>query len=112
MSFAQRFLNSSGNAGTGLSVPEARRGCYLTDGLHLYLALGAVGDDAGLIGLEDCYTLEVILVPVEELDFLELVSPGPAAAGDGTAQGGVPPGGAPGRRLADADFGERVSGRL
>ena len=75
MSFAQRFLNSAGGTEPALSTPEAPRGCYLSDGLHLYLALGAVGDGTGLVGLEDCYTLEVILVPIEELDFLEVINP-------------------------------------
>lgn len=109
MSFAQRFLNSAGSTEPALSTPEAPRGCYLSDGLHLYLALGAVGDATGLVGLEDCYTLEVILVPIEELDFLEVINPQEL---DGTPGVDGSPGASGHGGVQRARFGERLSGRL
>lgn len=50
------------------SVPEPSR--YVTDGLNLFRLLGPVGDvvDGGVVPLEDCRSLDVVLLPVD--DFL------------------------------------------
>ena len=50
--------------GTPRSPASAR---YLTDGLHLYRNLGPVDGSYELIGLEDCLSLEVLLVSSAEL---------------------------------------------
>lgn len=48
-------------------------GQYLTDGVHLYRIAETVGDaDVSMIGLEDCRTLEVVLVASEEFPRLHL----------------------------------------
>jgi hypothetical protein len=112
MSFARRFINPSSDSGTELSVPEVRRGCYVTDGVHLYYALGPVGDSTGLVGLEDCYSLDVILVPVEELDFLEPVSFDGDGEPGGAKREGRPARGQAGDGQQAAVLGEHYSTRL
>jgi hypothetical protein len=45
-----------------------RVGRYLTDGVSLYRFLGAVSGGLGeMVGLEDCRSLEVTLLPIGEL---------------------------------------------
>jgi hypothetical protein len=47
-------------------LDEADTGCagrYVTDGVHLYRLLEPLGEDAhGLTGVEDCRSLEIVLV--------------------------------------------------
>ena len=52
---------------------------YLTDGVELYRLLGAVaGGACELVGLENCRSLEIVLVPVAEFrDRWRTVSWGP-----------------------------------
>ena len=41
---------------------------YLTDGVHLYRFLGAIDSGIGeMIGLENCSSLDVMLLPIGEL---------------------------------------------
>jgi hypothetical protein len=49
-------------------LPEAPSPEYLTDGTRLYRCLGTVSDAGDeLIGLEDCRTLSIALVPFGNL---------------------------------------------
>jgi hypothetical protein len=52
--------------------PQAAR--YLTDGSNLYRIVDGLGSSFGetVIGLEDCRTLEVILIALEDLRALGL----------------------------------------
>jgi hypothetical protein len=52
--------------------PQAAR--YLTDGSNLYRIVDGLGSSFGdtVIGLEDCRTLEVILIALEDLRTLGL----------------------------------------
>jgi hypothetical protein len=52
-------------------------GRYLTDGVNLYRAVGTFGETAatGLVGLEDCRSLDVILFAPEHLSRLRTVEP-------------------------------------
>lgn len=52
---------------------DDERGRYLTDGVHLYRAIGAFGEAGGLVGLEDCRSLEVILLRAEDVRRLRAV---------------------------------------
>ena len=55
----------AGDAGGGA---EDDAGSYLTDGVNLYRVLGAIPSGMGeMVGLENCRTLDVALVPVGEL---------------------------------------------
>ncbi|HEX5194984.1 MAG TPA: hypothetical protein VFW09_19475 [Solirubrobacteraceae bacterium] len=67
------------------------RARYLTDGAHLYRNLGRLDGSQELIGLEDCMSLEVLLVGRDELldGRVQVVDAGPAhehALGDGEAE--------------------------
>lgn len=43
-------------------------GCYVTDGVHLYRLLEPLDEDAdGLTGIEDCRSLEIVLVPTGDV---------------------------------------------
>jgi|SRR5450631_3513003 hypothetical protein len=55
---------------------------YLTDGVELYRLLGAVARGAcELIGMENCRSLEIVLVPIAEFrDRWRMVSWGPQEA--------------------------------
>jgi hypothetical protein len=46
---------------------DTERGRYLTDGVHLYRAVGTFGEAAKLVGLEDCQSLDVILLAAKEV---------------------------------------------
>ena len=47
---------------------DARTGGYLTDGVELYRSLGAITlDPCQMIGLENCRSLDVILIAADEL---------------------------------------------
>lgn len=50
------------------SLPEPGR--YVTDGLNLFRLMRSVGDmvDGGVVALEDCRSLDVVLLPID--DFL------------------------------------------
>lgn len=52
---------------------------YLTDGQALYRYLGIVDDSAAVVGLEDCCSLEIMLVAVEQLQRAQLRVVTPAA---------------------------------
>jgi hypothetical protein len=66
---------------------DGRPGSYLTDGTRLFRLLGRFpGGDRGLAGLEDCRSLELVLLPAEELRQLSLrpvVARGPVPRGEG-----------------------------
>ena len=49
-------------------LPPGLAGRYLTDGRHLFRCLGAIPGAMGqMVGLEDCRSLEVALVPIGEV---------------------------------------------
>jgi len=82
MTFPKLTINSNRDAHEARRLPRhhvARKdgGRYLTDGIHLYRAVGTVGETAatGLIGLEDCRSLDVILVAPENINQLRTVEP-------------------------------------
>jgi hypothetical protein len=60
--------------------PEAAR--YLTDGTNLYRVVDALRGSRGhaVVGVEDCRSLELILLPADELRALRLRPVRPAAA--------------------------------
>jgi hypothetical protein len=48
------------------SLPDVGR--YLTDGVNLYRFLGAIPGAAGVMaGIENCRSLDIMLVPIDEL---------------------------------------------
>jgi hypothetical protein len=51
--------------------PRFLPGSYHTDGQRLLRIVGEVSDDA-LCAVEDCRNLELLLIPVDELDSLRL----------------------------------------
>ena len=55
---------------------------YLTDGINLYRVMDAPRDSRGhaVVGVEDCRSLELILLPADELRALRLRPVCPAAA--------------------------------
>ena len=54
---------------------------YLTDGVNLYRFVGEIGSGIGqLIGLEDCWSLEVVLLPIGDLRARRLRAVVPAGA--------------------------------
>jgi hypothetical protein len=51
-------------------TPDQRGGAgvYLTDGIELYRSLGAIGPGpCQMIGLENCRSLDVVLIAVDEV---------------------------------------------
>jgi hypothetical protein len=55
-------------------------GLYLTDGVFLYRVVRVVGSGRGeMVELEDCYLLDVVLVPIGEVRArrLRVVTPAP-----------------------------------
>ncbi len=41
---------------------------YMTDGMNLYRVVGEFdGGDGPMVGIEDCLSLEVVLLPVDEM---------------------------------------------
>ena len=55
---------------------------YLTDGVHLYRFLGSLATRAGgMIGIENCRSLDIMLVPADDLDQGHLRAVG-SAGGD------------------------------
>jgi hypothetical protein len=69
------------------------RGVYLTDGTHLYRELGGL-DDAGppMVLLENCHSLDILLVTAEQRAGLTPVSPRPAQRRRLVAAGAAQPG--------------------
>jgi hypothetical protein len=65
---------------------DGRPGNYLTDGTRLFRFLGRFPSGGRcLAGLEDCHSLELVLLPVEDLGRLSLrwvIAGGPAPHGD------------------------------
>jgi len=62
---------------------------YLTDGIELYRLLGAVTDGvSALVGVEDCRSLQIMLIPISELGtrFHAVLPSNPA---DGPNQAGM-----------------------
>ena len=57
--------------GRPVEQPRFAPGSYLTDGHRLLRIVGGVPDDA-LCAVEDCRSLELILIPVDELASLPL----------------------------------------
>ncbi len=56
-------------------------GLYLTNGVFLYRVVGVTGNGMGeMVALEDCYWLDVVLVPVRDVRArrLRVVTPAPA----------------------------------
>lgn len=50
------------------AVADEDCGRYLTDGVNLYRFLGAMASGMGeMVGLENCRSLDVMLVPIGEL---------------------------------------------
>jgi hypothetical protein len=46
----------------------AQTGRYLTDGINLFRCVGMIASGMGqMVGLEDCRSLEVVLLPIGEL---------------------------------------------
>lgn len=72
---------ASTSGAAGASGAEASQ--YFTDGVNLFRALGWLDDGpAGLVILEDCYSLVVLLVESDEAARLEIV---PCATNAGCA---------------------------
>ena len=72
MSWLSQTERTSGVPPVAESGTAAERadqpGRYLTDGINLYRCLGTIASGPGqLVGLEDCRSLEVVLVPVGDL---------------------------------------------
>jgi hypothetical protein len=64
---------------------DAQAGSYLTDGVNLYQSLSAiVRGPSHMVGLEECRSLDVVLIPIEELHNrgLRPVIPASAAANE------------------------------
>lgn len=61
---------------------DTASGRYLTDGRRLFRHLGHLGDPLrdGLVQLEDCRSLDVVLVPWDEFRDLRLRTVRPEAA--------------------------------
>jgi hypothetical protein len=67
------FSTGAGDAQTAAEL-DGRPGQYLTDGANLYLLLDTVHGGLGeMISLEDCRSLEVMLLPVGVLHALREV---------------------------------------
>ncbi len=63
-------IAQTGAAADGYAVVDhaGRRSRYLTDGVDLYRCLGAVAGGMGqMVGLENCHSLDVLLLPIGEL---------------------------------------------
>jgi hypothetical protein len=56
---------------------------YLTDGVTLYRVGGILGNPGQFVALENCHTLEVILLPLKELEVRRLCAVIPASADSG-----------------------------
>ena len=66
----------------GNALDHAQAGDYLTDGVELYRSLGAITPDpCQMIGLENCLSLDVLLIAVDELHRRGLRPVIPAATG-------------------------------
>lgn len=61
---------------------EREAGRYLTDGINLYRVVDALRGSRGhpVVGVEDCRSLELILLPADEFRALRLRLVRPAAA--------------------------------
>ncbi|MGD0196735.1 MAG: hypothetical protein ABSC56_02335 [Solirubrobacteraceae bacterium] len=71
----------SSQRAVGLTAVDITADYYVTDGEGLYRTLGPTADIADrLICLEDCITLEVVLVPIATVLALEPVAPAAVAA--------------------------------
>ncbi|HEU4703296.1 MAG TPA: hypothetical protein VFS37_12510 [Conexibacter sp.] len=42
-------------------------GCYVTDGVHLFRLLDDADDDQTMVAVEDCRSLEIVLVHADDL---------------------------------------------
>ena len=75
--------SSAGDAPPAVRVGvEREAGRYLTDGINLYRVVDALRGSRGrpVVGVEDCRSLELILLPADELRELRLRPVRPAAA--------------------------------
>jgi hypothetical protein len=69
LSRTKREIPTHGRA-RGAAIAEHARQAdhYLTDGVNLYRSLGAIAGALGqMVGLEDCRSLDVQLLPIGEL---------------------------------------------
>jgi hypothetical protein len=74
-SVSPRFAEAAGTIADHTGQP----GRYLTDGVALYRFLGAVTSGLGeMVGLEDCRSLDLILLPIGELHARRLRTVSPA----------------------------------
>ena len=63
-----------------LLLPPGLASRYLTDGRNLFRCLGAIPGAMGqMVGLEDCRSLEVVLVPIGEVHARRLRAVVPSA---------------------------------
>ncbi len=51
-------------------------GIYLTDGVRLYRSVGPIRETPGVIGLEDCRSLEVVAVSLDTINRLRPIAAG------------------------------------
>ncbi|HLI31576.1 MAG TPA: hypothetical protein VKU89_02390 [Solirubrobacteraceae bacterium] len=78
MSIAQRIIGPVHTAPRAATAPPSGRGGqYLTDGVNLFYTLGAIGESEGLVSLEDCRTLAVMIMRWEDVAALTPVTPAP-----------------------------------
>ena len=63
--------NDSGRPTTGTHVlvdDDGKAGSHWTDGVNLYRLLGVIaGGRSEMVGIESCRSLDVVLVPADEL---------------------------------------------
>jgi hypothetical protein len=81
-----RFRAFDSSNGRDADRPATHRvGCepgrYLTDGVRLYRVVAALASPSGraMVELEDCRSLEVVLMPADQLDPLALRAVRPAS---------------------------------
>jgi hypothetical protein len=58
-----------------LAHDDGEAGRYLTDGVGLYRMLGPLelpGEEGAMVGIEDCWTLELVLVTPAQLESWEM----------------------------------------
>lgn len=79
MSIAQRIIGPVHTAPREeATAVSGRGGQYLTDGVNLFYTLGPIGESAGLVSLEDCRTLAVMIVRWEDFEQLRPITPAPS----------------------------------
>jgi hypothetical protein len=57
----------------GVEMPAGLAGIYLTNEVFLYRVVRVAASDRGeMVELEDCYTLDVVRVPIRQFDASQL----------------------------------------